>query len=415
MSTSGSGPYYSKVGYKIRTRVDGTTNPPTTTTDPVSYFGYSGGSWARSSISTPNFRRLVQLGKLDLPMNAFVFENERQAWLEGNDFLTLKFSNGQVSMDLTSGMFPEVEFPSIAIPSFTALSLKANSKMLSKLKDQSINVAVALAEGKQSVNTIVNTAKKLAAAGVAARQGNWRLAAQALGEGESLTNRKRLGKHRSLAGNWLELQYGWMPLLSDIYGAAEQLAKYSYVPIRVKQTAVSKADRTEKEEFERYLQHGYTTIDTVQAVKLVVWFTHTGSNIELPAALGLTNPLSVAWELVPYSFVVDWFLPVGNYLNNLDSTLGLVFVKGCETHFAKVTGTRKVVGYTGMDGSTVVERAGTQACVREKVFCQRKVMASFPSNIFPEFKNPLSGLHAANAVALLTQAFTGKRNSALRL
>jgi hypothetical protein len=32
-------------------------------------------------------------------------------------------------------------------------------------------------------------------------------------------------------------------------------------------------------------------------------------------SLGLADPLSVAWELTPWSFVVDWFLPVGDYLN----------------------------------------------------------------------------------------------------
>jgi hypothetical protein len=25
----------------------------------------------------------------------------------------------------------------------------------------------------------------------------------------------------------------------------------------------------------------------------------------------------VAWELVPYSFVIDWFIPIGSYLDNL--------------------------------------------------------------------------------------------------
>jgi hypothetical protein len=27
------------------------------------------------------------------------------------------------------------------------------------------------------------------------------------------------------------------------------------------------------------------------------------------------DPLSVAWELLPWSFVVDWFIPIGSYLD----------------------------------------------------------------------------------------------------
>jgi hypothetical protein len=33
------------------------------------------------------------------------------------------------------------------------------------------------------------------------------------------------------------------------------------------------------------------------------------------AQLGLTRPLSSAWELLPWSFVADWWLSVGTYLD----------------------------------------------------------------------------------------------------
>jgi hypothetical protein len=34
--------------------------------------------------------------------------------------------------------------------------------------------------------------------------------------------------------------------------------------------------------------------------------------------LGLLDPASVLWEITPYSFVVDWFVPFGTYLDNLN-------------------------------------------------------------------------------------------------
>jgi hypothetical protein len=39
--------------------------------------------------------------------------------------------------------------------------------------------------------------------------------------------------------------------------------------------------------------------------------------------MGLTNPAVVAWELVPFSFVVDWFVNVSEFLGQFDEFIGL--------------------------------------------------------------------------------------------
>lgn len=36
--------------------------------------------------------------------------------------------------------------------------------------------------------------------------------------------------------------------------------------------------------------------------------------------LGLHSPAAVLWEATPFSFVADWFMPMGDYLHNLDSS-----------------------------------------------------------------------------------------------
>jgi hypothetical protein len=49
------------------------------------------------------------------------------------------------------------------------------------------------------------------------------------------------------------------------------------------------------------------------------------------------NPASVTWELLPYSFVVDWFVDVGGYLRDLESAFlyQSSFVRGYFTHTRK--------------------------------------------------------------------------------
>lgn len=58
---------------------------------------------------------------------------------------------------------------------------------------------------------------------------------------------------------------------------------------------------------------------------------------------GLTNPLALAWELFPMSFVINWFLPIGNFLAGLSTPFGMEFRDGYMTKYvewtAKTTGT----------------------------------------------------------------------------
>jgi len=37
----------------------------------------------------------------------------------------------------------------------------------------------------------------------------------------------------------------------------------------------------------------------------------------------LTNPALVAWELVPFSFVADWFVPIGSWLTAIAPLIGI--------------------------------------------------------------------------------------------
>lgn len=55
--------------------------------------------------------------------------------------------------------------------------------------------------------------------------------------------------------------------------------------------------------------------------------------------MGLTNPASIAWELMSLSFVVDWFTGLGNWLGGLQRPQGLKFLWGYETHYIKKDGT----------------------------------------------------------------------------
>ena len=49
----------------------------------------------------------------------------------------------------------------------------------------------------------------------------------------------------------------------------------------------------------------------------------TNPNLALAGQLGLINPASLAWEIVPFSFVADWFVNVGDWLQGFSDFAGM--------------------------------------------------------------------------------------------
>ena len=52
--------------------------------------------------------------------------------------------------------------------------------------------------------------------------------------------------------------------------------------------------------------------------------------------LGLTDPLGIAWELTRLSFVADWFVPIGAWLQARSADTGWTFVQGCSSALCRL-------------------------------------------------------------------------------
>jgi hypothetical protein len=290
------------------------------------------------------------------------------------------------------------------IPTTTSNMIRrAETEALNKLRSYAVNYGVALAEIGKSTDLIAGTAKKLYGAYRYARKGNLRACANKLG----------LSKHKfksgaSPASGWLELQYGWLPLASDIYGASVDLQTYKEHLYRDNMFKVTR-NVSEK------IQHRYT-----QAVsgKDIIRFSQSGNHgvkvrldykvdhelLAKACSMGLTNPAEIVWELVPFSFIVDWGLPIGNYLSAIPNTLGLTFVAGSKTVFTKF----KTIGTCFYSGGQT-DPLGTSAeyftyiqagASRDYVQMNRTVYDESPSPSL-YIKNPISTQHALNAAALM--------------
>jgi hypothetical protein len=304
-----------------------------------------------------------------------------------------------------SSMFPGNSIISSAVQD---AEYKALSKLLDEMKGEGANLANMLGERKQVANMVVNTIQRLAYTARDLKRGNLSSAVRRL-FGDPKTAKQLRGK--DIANQWLELQYGWKPLLGDIYSVINGLHHRELtLPRTFRVTRSSETSGPSDASWSTNLRgvHMGGSRRTKSLCKFMIR-AFPNASIAEPAALGFTNPAGVLWEITPWSFVVDWFLPVGTYLDQLTADHGWNFHDGCKSTL-QIGGEFASWGYSegghvpGLYQFYNEQKKGSTGCV---IF-DRISLPGFPSPKLPHFKNPFSTAHVWNALALLTQAFSKK-------
>lgn len=119
------------------------------------------------------------------------------------------------------------------------------------------------------------------------------------------------------------------------------------------------------------------------------------------ANTGISNPALLAWELLPWSFVIDWFIPVGDYLESLSAFDGFTFSGGSQVLVTRgdYFSNHSTQSYATWNRKRVV--SGWRR--REYLFFDRTSMgASLPPAVPPSFRYPLGG----DPLARFTTAFS---------
>lgn len=116
---------------------------------------------------------------------------------------------------------------------------------------------------------------------------------------------------RKLGGDWMTYRYGIMPLVYS-YRDIQKLLKRGQEVRTYKSRTISP---TQTGSYLPPSTSSYWVKDMVGNVTVrgEVFQYFTSSEIARLSGLGV-NPLVTAWELIPYSFVLDWFVNVGNYI-----------------------------------------------------------------------------------------------------
>lgn len=206
----------------------------------------------------------------------------------------------------------------------------AYSRLISKIKSDEASLGVTFASWRQSWTMIALRAtqlRKLASKAErdAARENKRREALR-----RSIRRQRRKGqpirvKPRdylpvSSANVFLEGLFGWLPLLSDIHSAAMVLTG-GIPPHFVSETA------TVRKVLPYPINSSYRTVagsaSLTVRVNQACFVRVSNPNVWLANQLGLLNPAMVAWDLVPWSFLVNMFVNVNQVLSSMSDLVGV--------------------------------------------------------------------------------------------
>jgi len=202
-----------------------------------------------------------------------------------------------------------------------AIYNKAHGRFVSKLKPDTAGLGINLVQRRQAIDMIANRALQLGRFAKQLKRFNFRGAARELGMDpasvKGLTLRKG-GKH--FGNNFLEFHFGWSPLVSDIYSSVD-LLQNGVPPVRV--TASSSGSY-----FSKYVETSnepdiYQNSQTKVRYRIGAKVSVTNPNLWLANQLGLVNPALIVYDANPFSFVLNWFVNVEQFLSSFTDLWGL--------------------------------------------------------------------------------------------
>lgn len=204
----------------------------------------------------------------------------------------------------------------------TSVENQARERLMNKIGSEALLWAT-LYEAKRSINMMANDLER-------ARTLFLRLPPGLLHAVKRATLIQEVGRigvygvGKTLADDVLKVYFGYKPIMSDVQTCAENLSK-DFDPVCVDSSAkrrdVSLTSSTlESNWWRKKSEWWYKS-------KMGCYAKVANPNQFLAQKLGLVNPFATAWELMQWSFVIDYFVNVGQFVGSLTETYGLQLTK----------------------------------------------------------------------------------------
>lgn len=243
----------------------------------------------------------------------------------------------------------------------------ARNACFDNLRDITFNAPLFLAEFGKASDTVWKVAQAASKAGLAVYQGLRNPSAARRSMRKAFGKWARNTKGKNVSGDasslWLEWRYSVETGLMDVSDASRTAADLLLDKSNQASSRVS-ATRQRIAELEPYViadsawgrdvGHGLScgadalhVVTKTAHIEAKAWFTAVRDNSFLTDAsqLGLLNVPLLAWELTPMSFVADWVLDVGNFLDRSLAGIGYKLLDGGTGCNRRVAGQHRMVLY----------------------------------------------------------------------
>lgn len=204
--------------------------------------------------------------------------------------------------------------------------------------------------------------------------------------------------------NWskriVEFQLGWRPLVADLYGATEEVLKRVPQMLALTERASAKDDRVVITKLPMEDQN--RSEKSYHRTQIQMVYTPSTSYVDNFARFTSLNPVSVAWELVPFSFLLDYVFNIGSFLRMAESSIVLSgFSQGTITRTSLLEVAEDRIGNGVRQSSNNSALIGSWKGYRSNRTKDRTVFDALPVPRAPVFRVRMGASRIITVAALL--------------
>lgn len=192
---------------------------------------------------------------------------------------------------------------------------QATEKAYAKVANVQMSLAETILERASTIKVFIERAKQIKNLYDALKNGKLPPIPSKY-KGKKKAAAKAAAANKDISALWLEYSFMWMPILSDIKLLLDGIKPIEGVYVRGK--AVVSGSKYVHSTWPMNGGARTTSVFSTRTVSATVklWVTIDDPLVALQSEMGFLTPVSV-WNVLPFSFVVDWFFRIGALFERL--------------------------------------------------------------------------------------------------